>query len=117
VPHRPSCVVKLRHVRAIRHAHNPARATHRLGGDHRTVFTGILGDLAQRGPDRLAAHLDPEALVVVVGSSGQPVGMLQLAQDQRRPSQGNTAATDACLDRHARGVRLPPTGSLKCDHP
>jgi hypothetical protein len=70
----------------------------RLAGDDRAVFTGILGDLAQRGLDRLADDLDPEALVVVIG--------LDLAQDQGCPRQGNTAArNDTFLDRRTRGVQ------------
>jgi hypothetical protein len=67
----------------------------RLTGDHRAVFAGVLGDLAQRLLDRLAHDLDAEALVVVVG--------LQLGEDQRGPRQRHAAARhDAFLDRGAR---------------
>ena len=80
----------------------------RLAGGHGAIFAGVLGNLAQRGLDRLADDLDPEALVVVVG--------LRLAQDRRSPRQGNTdTRNDAFLDRRARGQVLafiPKRGGL-----
>ncbi len=88
----------------------------RLAGDHRAVFAGVLGDLAQRGLDRLADDLDAEALVVIVG--------LQLGQDQRGARQGDAAARDdAFLDR-PRGWRAgcrqrgpcAPSLPLRCCH-
>ena len=68
-----------------------------LAGDHRTVLAGVLGDLAQRGLDRLAHDLDAEALVVVVG--------LQLGQDQRRRAPGRRRRPERCLPRPPRGSR------------
>src|SRR5271165_963281 len=69
-----------------------------LAGYDRTVLAGILGDLAQRRHDRLADHVDAEALVVVLG--------LQVRQHLARARQSHAAAGhDAFLDGRARGVQ------------